>query len=79
VALEEGNGGVSVTFENESSRRFDLVIGADGLHSNTRQLVIEDDAASLLPLHYALGIFTTPNVQGLRDCNLLFAMTCQGT
>ena len=39
VALEEDKAGVTVTFEKELTRRFDLVIGADGLHSNIRQLV----------------------------------------
>lgn len=31
-------GGVEVTFDRAAPRRFDLVIGADGLHSNVRRL-----------------------------------------
>jgi 2-polyprenyl-6-methoxyphenol hydroxylase-like FAD-dependent oxidoreductase len=34
----------SVTFENGGRRRFDLVIGADGLHSGVRRLVFGDEA-----------------------------------
>jgi 2-polyprenyl-6-methoxyphenol hydroxylase-like FAD-dependent oxidoreductase len=33
-----------VTFEKGASRRFDLVIGADGLHSGVRELVFGDEA-----------------------------------
>lgn len=39
VALEEDNSGVNVTLSNGSTDRFDLVIGADGLHSHIRHLV----------------------------------------
>jgi 2-polyprenyl-6-methoxyphenol hydroxylase-like FAD-dependent oxidoreductase len=34
--LSEDNGGVDVTFERSKSRRFDLVVAADGLHSAVR-------------------------------------------
>ncbi|NUU20800.1 MAG: FAD-dependent oxidoreductase [Streptomycetaceae bacterium] len=36
--LEEDDHGVAVTFQHAPSARFDLVIGADGLHSNVRRL-----------------------------------------
>ena len=32
-----------VTFEHGAPRRFDVVVGADGLHSNVRRLVFGDD------------------------------------
>ena len=35
----ENADGVEVTFERARSRVFDLVVGADGLHSNVRALV----------------------------------------
>ncbi|MGW8374712.1 FAD-dependent monooxygenase [Streptomyces sp. ODS28] len=37
--LEQDPHGVDVTFERGAPRRFDLVVGADGLHSNVRRLV----------------------------------------
>lgn len=37
--LHEDDGGVDVTFERGAPRRFDFVIGADGLHSAVRRLV----------------------------------------
>jgi len=36
--------GVTVTFERAPSDRFDLVIGADGLHSNVRRLIFGPEA-----------------------------------
>src|SRR5262249_47310020 len=36
TALSQDDDGVDVTFEKAAARRFDLVIGADGLHSVTR-------------------------------------------
>jgi len=39
AALDERADGVHVTFDNGEPRDFDLVIGADGLHSNVRRLV----------------------------------------
>jgi len=39
VALQQDRGGVDVTFERAPARRFDLVVGADGLHSGVRRLV----------------------------------------
>ncbi|MFI5615187.1 FAD-dependent monooxygenase [Amycolatopsis sp. NPDC051903] len=38
VALEQDAGGVDVTFERGAPRRFDFVVGADGLHSAVRRL-----------------------------------------
>jgi 2-polyprenyl-6-methoxyphenol hydroxylase-like FAD-dependent oxidoreductase len=39
AALEQDAGGVTVTFEHAPVRRFDLVVGADGLRSGVRSLV----------------------------------------
>ncbi len=39
VAMSQDERGVDVTFDRADPRRFDLVIGADGLHSAVRRLV----------------------------------------
>lgn len=39
VTLTQDADGVDVTFDRTAPRRFDLVIGADGLHSTTRRLI----------------------------------------
>jgi 2-polyprenyl-6-methoxyphenol hydroxylase-like FAD-dependent oxidoreductase len=72
VALEQDSGGMTVTFEKTSPQRFDLVIGADGLHSNTRHLAFGEDAAIIRPLGIVLSIFTTPNLLDLRDWQIAF-------
>src|SRR4051794_22600759 len=38
TALSQDEHGVDVTFDRTAPRRFDLVIGADGLHSAVRRL-----------------------------------------
>ena len=39
VAIDDGSGGAAVTFSDGTTARYDLVVGADGLHSSTRALV----------------------------------------
>lgn len=61
TALDDDGSAVRVTFERAAPRSFDLVIGADGLHSTVRRLVFgpEDDFIDRLGTHAA--IFTVPN------------------
>lgn len=42
-ALEQDRAAVTVTFEGGVTRRFDLVVGADGLHSTVRRLAFGPD------------------------------------
>ena len=42
--VEQSENEVSVTFHSGKTRSFDLVVGADGLHSNVRNLVFGDEA-----------------------------------
>jgi 2-polyprenyl-6-methoxyphenol hydroxylase-like FAD-dependent oxidoreductase len=44
TALTQDANGVDVTFERSRAQRFDLVIGADGMHSIVRRLVYGADA-----------------------------------
>lgn len=55
TAIGEGRGGVVVSFERAPPREFDLVIGADGLHSTVRRLVFgpEDRFVTHLGLYIA--------------------------
>ncbi len=61
TALDDDGAAVRVTFERAAPRSFDLVVGADGLHSNVRRLVFgpEEDFIERLGTHAA--IFTVPN------------------
>jgi 2-polyprenyl-6-methoxyphenol hydroxylase-like FAD-dependent oxidoreductase len=59
--LVEDDHGVLVTFERGPSRRFDLVVGADGLHSHVRRLVFGPESDVVTHLGQYLAVFTTPN------------------
>lgn len=61
VALEDDGSSVGVTFERSATRSFDLVIGADGLHSNVRRLVFGPEAQFIERLGTHAAIFTVPN------------------
>ncbi len=63
---EDGDGeGVTVTFESGAVRRFDLVVGADGLHSNTRRLVFGEEDRFKRHLGAYISLFTAPDHLGL--------------
>lgn len=59
-----------VRFESSPPRRFDLVIGADGLHSNVRRLVFGEESAFSNHIGAYLGVLTLPGTFG-RDGELL--------
>ena len=61
VEMEESDGGVDVRFQHCGSRRFDLVAGADGLHSKVRSLAFGEEANFVRYLGYYVSIFTIPN------------------
>jgi 2-polyprenyl-6-methoxyphenol hydroxylase-like FAD-dependent oxidoreductase len=65
--LKQDEAGVEVTFERGGSRRFDLVVGADGLHSIVRTLVFGDEAQFEHYFGYHFGVFTTDNYLGLDE------------
>src|SRR5262245_51492099 len=50
-----------VEFTRNGPREFDLVIGADGLHSNVRGLVFGDETRFVHALGLYLCVFTVPN------------------
>ncbi|MFE8600411.1 FAD-dependent monooxygenase [Archangium violaceum] len=72
TALAEDADGVDVTFARGVPRRFDLVIGADGLHSNVRRLVFGDERRFTHWLGAYLAVMTLPNYLGLKDQLMLF-------
>jgi 2-polyprenyl-6-methoxyphenol hydroxylase-like FAD-dependent oxidoreductase len=66
-SLDETERGVDVTFRHRSPQTFDLVIGADGLHSITRQLAFGDEHRFQHFLGGYLAVFTVPNDLGLHQ------------
>lgn len=61
TSIEQSEEGVRVTFEQSEPRTFDLVVGADGLHSNVRTLTFGDESQFIRHLGAYISIFTTPN------------------
>src|SRR6266700_751589 len=68
--LRQDEAGVDVTFERGGSRRFDLVVGADGLHSIVRTLVFGDEAQFERYYGYQVGVFITDNYLGLDEASM---------
>jgi 2-polyprenyl-6-methoxyphenol hydroxylase-like FAD-dependent oxidoreductase len=68
--LRQDEAGVDVTFERGGSRRFDLVVGADGLHSIVRTLAFGDEAHFERYCGYQAGVFTTDNYLGLGEASI---------
>lgn len=60
AALDPAADGVDVTFAGGGRRRFDLVVGADGLHSTVRRLAFGPAAEHLRPLGHHIAICTVP-------------------
>ena len=68
TALVETPDGVDVAFASGRHRRFDLVIGADGVHSNVRRLAFGPEEQYVSHLGYYVATWTVPNDLGLgRD------------
>jgi 2-polyprenyl-6-methoxyphenol hydroxylase-like FAD-dependent oxidoreductase len=54
-----------VTFENGPPRRFDVVVGADGLHSNVRTLTFGPESGFSTWIGAYLAVASVPNYLGL--------------
>ncbi|MEV7221643.1 FAD-dependent monooxygenase [Streptomyces sp. NPDC093681] len=65
ATLDQTGHGVDVTFRGGGSRTFDLVFGADGMHSSTRELVFGPEERFHRYLGHCFAVFTMPNSLGL--------------
>ncbi|WP_067697255.1 FAD-dependent monooxygenase [Nocardia jejuensis] len=63
--LTQDADGVDVVLQGGERRRFDLVIGADGLHSSLRAMVFGPHERFVRHLGLALAFYTVPNEFGL--------------
>ncbi|UYB41821.1 FAD-dependent monooxygenase [Streptomyces sp. Je 1-4] len=70
----DGTCGVEVTFERGAPRRFDLVVGADGLHSNVRRLTFGPEEQFVRHLGAYISAFSLPNELGLDREELYHAV-----
>lgn len=60
--LEQDDEAVSVTFRSGEPQRFDLVIGADGMHSRTRELTFGPETEFSVYLGYCFNGFSMTNL-----------------
>jgi 2-polyprenyl-6-methoxyphenol hydroxylase-like FAD-dependent oxidoreductase len=72
AGLVETEDGVKVTFHRSQPRTFDLVVGADGLHSRVRALAFGEESRFLRHLGYYISIFTIPNYLNLDHSGLFY-------
>jgi len=63
--ISQSSDSVQVEFTRNGPRKFDLVIGADGLHSNVRRIVFGDESRFLRELGLYLCVYTVPNYLNL--------------
>jgi 2-polyprenyl-6-methoxyphenol hydroxylase-like FAD-dependent oxidoreductase len=72
TALAEAVDGVQVNFDKAAARRFDLVVGADGLHSAVRRLAFGAESDALRPLGVLNAWFTIPSEVDLDGWYLMY-------
>ena len=72
IALDEQADGVLVTFAKAAPRKFDLVVGADGIRSGIREIVFGPEKDYLRPFNLALAPFSAPNTLGLADWQIQY-------
>jgi 2-polyprenyl-6-methoxyphenol hydroxylase-like FAD-dependent oxidoreductase len=72
-SISETGDGFLVTFERSAPRAFDLVVGADGVHSNVRSLTFGQEADFVHDLGgYYVSTFTVPNRMKLDRWDLFY-------
>ena len=72
-ALEDDGAGVNVCFRSGERQRYDVVIGADGLHSNTRRLVFGSEEQFSHYLGHTFSLFSMTNDLGLSHGGIVYA------
>src|SRR5581483_5031024 len=65
ATIEQDEAGAQVTFEGGQKRHFDLIVGADGAHSNVRRLVFGPESNFAHFLSRYICVFTIPNYLNL--------------
>ncbi len=80
--IEQNADGILTTFKSGKVRSFDLVIGADGLHSNVRSLMFGDETNFEKYFGYYVAAFTIGNYLSrnclIRSDNSYFSYTLPG-
>ncbi|WP_327108271.1 FAD-dependent monooxygenase [Nonomuraea glycinis] len=71
--LDQSGHGVDVTFHGGGRRTFDMVFGADGMHSRTREMLFGPEEQFHRYLGYCFAVFTMPNTFGLANETVMWS------
>ena len=74
TALDQDGDGVDVAFSDGTTGRYDLVVGADGLHSATRRLIGIADVPE--PTGMAIWRAPVPRPAGLEHTRMIYGGSC---
>lgn len=69
--IKQRDSDVEVQFKDGRIEHYDLVIGADGLHSTTRRMVFDKDEYKLTNLGAYFSVFSVPNYLNLNHTEVL--------
>ena len=72
--IDQDGDRVEVTFERGAPRSFDLVVGADGLHSTVRRLTFGEESRFRRYLGGYFAVFSLPNYLGLDGRMLIYTV-----
>ena len=72
--LEQDEAGVDVSFENAAPRRFDLVVGADGMHSRVRRLAFGPESGFIRHRDHYFAFADADAALGEDRCVTMFNM-----
>lgn len=78
TGLSETPGGVHVTFAHHAPRTFDLVAGADGMHSGVRRLAFGDEADVRTDTGYYIASCNGANVLNLDHVGRIYNVPGKG-
>lgn len=66
-SIKSGDEGVEVLFEGGSCEVYDLLIGADGMHSFVRQAAFDPSSYQMRHLNHFISVFSVPNYLNLDE------------
>jgi 2-polyprenyl-6-methoxyphenol hydroxylase-like FAD-dependent oxidoreductase len=74
TALRDTPTGVEVTFERSAPRRFDVVVGADGIFSHTRRLAFPEGSWKMHDSGFHRAVFTVDSAMALDGWEYMYNM-----
>ncbi len=78
TAIDDGPNGARVSFASGRAETFDIVVGADGLHSGVRALVFGDERQFLRHHGYRIASFAVPPSLGDQDESFVYSIPGRG-